>query len=60
MQHFLELNSYYFFLEHLNRALGLALLQEAFDKNNARYCAIVWAGPPCMALCMHINYTHSV
>lgn len=41
MQHILELNSCYYSLEHLNRALGLALLQEAFDKNNAGYCAIV-------------------
>lgn len=41
MQHILELNSYYSSLEHLNRALGLALLQDAFDENNARYCAIV-------------------
>lgn len=60
MQHILELDSCYYSLGHLNCALGLALLQEAFDENKARYCAIVRAGPRHMALCMHINYPHSV
>lgn len=35
MQHILELNSEYHSPEHLNRALGLALLQGTLDENNA-------------------------
>lgn len=41
MQRILGLSSCYYSLEYLNRALGLALLQEAFEENNAEYCAVV-------------------
>ena len=35
MQHILERNSEYYSPEHLNHALGLALLQGTLDENNA-------------------------
>ena len=45
MQHILERNSEYHSPEHLNHALGLALLQGTLDENNAWYCAVVCSWP---------------
>lgn len=45
MHRILELNAQHYSPEYLNRALGLALLQETLDEHNAWYCAIVCSWP---------------